>query len=52
MTEIHTLKSWRHSARTAGKTGSDLELFLVLEESKKQEIRRKELMIWAGRPVL
>ena len=38
--------------RSAGKSGSDLESFMALEEIKKQEIHLKELMIWAGRPGL
>ena len=38
--------------RSAGKSGSDLESFMALEEIKKQELHLKELMIWAGRPGL
>jgi hypothetical protein len=38
--------------RSAGKSGSDLESFMALEEIKKQEIHLKELMIGAGRPGL
>jgi len=38
--------------RSAGKSGSDLESFMALEEIHKQEIHLKELMIWAGRPGL
>ena len=38
--------------KSAGKSGSELEPFMALEEIKKQEIDLKELMIWAGRPGL
>jgi len=38
--------------RSAGKSGSDLESFMALEEIKKQEIHLQELMFWAGRPGL
>ena len=34
--------------RSVGKSGSDLEAFMALEEIKKQEIHLKELMILAG----
>ena len=35
--------------KAAGKTGSDLESFMAVEQIRKNEQELKELMIWSGR---